>query len=90
MRIKLVIILLFVLIGTASAQTTAFNYQGNLSELGMAANGNYLLQFEIYDAAVGGNQIGATSAFDGTNIWVSICSTNHVVRLPVFRQILHR
>lgn len=33
MKIKVLLILLFVLIGTASAQTTAFNYQGNLSEV---------------------------------------------------------
>lgn len=43
-----------------SAQTTAFNYQGRLTDAGVPANGSYLLQFKLFDAAAGGIQIGAT------------------------------
>lgn len=55
-----ILITIFLFAISVSAQTTAFNYQGNLSNGGSPANGSYLLQFELYDAAVGGNQVGAT------------------------------
>jgi len=42
---------------TAVAQGTAFTYQGQLSAGANAANGLYDLQFVLYDALSGGNQI---------------------------------
>ncbi|HUR98468.1 MAG TPA: tail fiber domain-containing protein [Pyrinomonadaceae bacterium] len=48
------------LTGAAFGQTSSFNYQGKLTETGAAANGSYQFQFKLYDAAVGGAQIGAT------------------------------
>ncbi|HVO25089.1 MAG TPA: hypothetical protein VMW56_15830 [Candidatus Margulisiibacteriota bacterium] len=44
----------------APAQTTLFTYQGQLTDAGAPANGNYDLQFALFDAAAGGTQIGAT------------------------------
>jgi hypothetical protein len=44
----------------AFAQTTAFNYQGRLTDAGSPANGNYQMQFKLFDALSGGSQIGAT------------------------------
>lgn len=41
-----------------AAVGSGFNYQGELLEAGAAANGNYDFSFGLYDAAVGGNQIG--------------------------------
>jgi hypothetical protein len=46
--------------GAARAQTTSFSYQGRLTDGGTAANGNYDLQFALFDSAAGGAQIGAT------------------------------
>ncbi|PYS38567.1 MAG: hypothetical protein DMF71_16645 [Acidobacteria bacterium] len=51
------------------AQTTAFTYQGRLTDGGTPANGNYDLQFTLWDSASGGSQIGATQNF--SNIGVS-------------------
>ncbi|MDQ4120960.1 MAG: hypothetical protein M3209_05900 [Acidobacteriota bacterium] len=45
---------------TAFTQTTAFTYQGRLSDNAIAANGSYQMQFALYDAAANGNQIGST------------------------------
>jgi hypothetical protein len=45
---------------SAMAQTTSFSYQGRLNNGGMSANGQYDLQFRLYDAIAGGMQIGAT------------------------------
>lgn len=46
----------------ANAQTTAFTYQGRLTDAGNPANGNFDLQFKLFDTAtVGtGTQQGAT------------------------------
>jgi hypothetical protein len=47
--------------GTASAQTpqgSGFTYQGRLADAGSPADGAFDFQFILYDAAVGGSQIG--------------------------------
>ena len=44
----------------ALAQSTAFTYQGRLTDGGSAANGNYDMQFRLYDAASAGSQVGST------------------------------
>lgn len=43
----------------ALAQTTAFTYQGWLTDSGSPANGNYDLRFALYDAATAGNAVGS-------------------------------
>jgi hypothetical protein len=43
---------------TLQAQGTAFTYQGQLLDTGATANGLYDLQFIIYDANVGGDEVG--------------------------------
>src|SRR5215218_88248 len=48
------------LTGAAFGQTSSFNYQGKLTETGASANGSYQFQFKLFDAAVGGAQIGST------------------------------
>lgn len=47
-------------VGLSTAQTTAFSYQGKLTDAGSPANGNYDLQFKLFDALTGGTQQGAT------------------------------
>jgi hypothetical protein len=44
---------------TAPAQTTAFTYQGKLTDNGAAQN-TYQMQFALFDAPAGGSQIGGT------------------------------
>lgn len=46
--------------GSVWAQTTAFTYQGKLTDAGNPANGNYDLQFKLFDALAAGTQQGAT------------------------------
>src|SRR6059058_5507476 len=50
--------------GRALAQTTAFTYQGRLTDGGTPANGNYDLQFTLWDSASGGSQIGSTQTIN--------------------------
>src|SRR6266702_5324209 len=50
------------------AQTTAFTYQGRLTDGGTSANGNYDLQFALWDSASGGSQIGSTQALPAVQV----------------------
>src|SRR6266704_5741651 len=53
---------------SASAQTTAFTYQGRLTDGGTPANGNYDLQFALWDSLGGGSQIGSTQALPAVQV----------------------
>ena len=67
-RILLTVILLLVGVTHVWAQQTAFTYQGKLTDGGIAANGNYDLQFALFDAADGPNQIGQTRTLSGVPV----------------------
>lgn len=60
--ISLVILLIALAFPTlfAAQVTTAFNFQGRLNDGSSPANGQYDLQFKLFDAVVGGSQIGST------------------------------
>jgi hypothetical protein len=51
-------------VSTAFAQTTSFTYQGRLTDGGTAANGNYDLQFALFDSLSGGGQVGSTQTLN--------------------------
>jgi hypothetical protein len=57
----LVAVALSVLLGTsiAIAQASSFTYQGRLTDGGTPANGNYDLQFALFDSLSGGAQVGS-------------------------------
>lgn len=58
---NLILSLLLLWLGSASrmrAQSSAFTYQGQLSNAGQPANGDYDLRVALYDAAMGGGQVG--------------------------------
>src|SRR5437867_9573645 len=49
---------------SAFAQASSFNYQGRLTDGGTAANGNYDLQFALFDSLSGGAQVGSTQTLN--------------------------
>ena len=51
---------LLICASATQAQTTTFTYQGQLNDNGAPANGNFDMQFKLYDAVTAGNQIGST------------------------------
>jgi hypothetical protein len=61
-RTHFVCALVLILIGVAgaSAQSSSFTYQGRLTDGGTPANGNYDLQFALWDNVSGGTQVGST------------------------------
>lgn len=50
---------------STTAQSTAFSFQGNLSDGPVPANGNYDFEFRLFDALAGGNQLGPSVARNG-------------------------
>ena len=53
--------LVLVLASVAYAQSSEFSYQGSLTQNGSPANGNFYLEFTLFDAAAGGNQVGSAN-----------------------------
>jgi hypothetical protein len=53
------------LAATARAQTSAFTYQGKLTDTSAAANGQYDFTFRLFDSESNGTQIGANAACNG-------------------------
>ena len=62
MKHQLVILFILALTGFASAQSTAFTYQGHLMDAGASANGNYDLQFTLKNALTAGATVGTPQA----------------------------
>jgi hypothetical protein len=65
----------------ALAQTTAFTYQGNLTDGGSTANGNYDLQFTLWDALTGGTQQPQPSTVTVTRSSVAVANGVFTVQL---------
>ena len=54
---------------SAFAQTdTTFTYQGSLAESGQPANGSFNIDFSLWDALSGGNQVGSSVMFNGLSV----------------------
>src|ERR1043166_1408873 len=64
-RTILLIAILICSVLADAAQTTAFTYQGKLTDNTAPASGSYQMQFSLWDASLGGTQIGPTLTFDG-------------------------
>ena len=58
-------LLVVLIVGAVSAQTTEFTYQGSLKDGATAANGNHDFEFALFDAVSGGTQLGATQTQKG-------------------------
>jgi len=62
--------------GLAQAQTSAFTYQGKLTDMNAAANGNYDFVFRLFDAAENGTQIGTDAVLDDVPVTGGIFTVN--------------
>src|SRR5262245_62719376 len=67
--LSVVVVLLAVAEGRAQTPLgTAFTYQGRLKDGGAPADGDYDMRFRLYDALVGGSQIGGEFGVDNVNV----------------------
>jgi len=57
-----------VLVYAASAQSTAFTYQGMLQDAGAPANGTYDVRLRLWDALSSGQQLGTTLCADNVPV----------------------
>ena len=55
-------------LSTLHAQGTAFTYQGRLNDNSAVAHGSYDLQFAIFDATIGGSQVGSKLTANGATV----------------------
>src|SRR5262245_8419435 len=69
-------LLILTIVSFSYGQMTAFTYQGKLTDNGNLANGNYDLQFKLFDALSGGNQQGATLTLISVAVSNGIFSVN--------------
>lgn len=74
-------LLLFIFSPVVSAQTTAFTYQGRLTDAATAAAGTYDFQFAVYDAASGGTQQPQPSPITVTRTGVPVTNGVFTVQL---------
>src|SRR6266540_3132234 len=65
-------ILWLLVTSSANAQGSAFSYQGKLTDAGNPANGNYDLQFALWDSNGGGTQIGTTQTLNAVSVSAGI------------------
>jgi len=68
----------------ASAQGTAFTYQGQLNAGGKPANGNFDLQLALFNAASNGNQVGLTVTNLGVGVTNGLFTTTMDFGVGVF------
>ena len=54
------------------AQSTSFTYQGRLTDGATAANGNYDLQFALFDSLAAGAQVGSTQTISSVSVSAGI------------------
>ena len=59
-RLQWSVLLVGISLRAATAQTTAFTYQGRLADGGNPANGVYALQFSVFDGPTNGMQLGGS------------------------------
>ncbi len=52
----------------ASAQSTLFTYQGELTSAGQAASGAHDIRFKLFDTAAGGTQVGSTICVNNVQV----------------------
>lgn len=68
MRFVAVVIASVVAASVASAQSTAFSYQGQLRSNGAPANGVHDFRFRLFDAPSGGSLIGSSQCADNISV----------------------
>ena len=65
-------LLLSIVITSSQAQSTAFTYQGRLTDSGASANGNYDLRFALFDNLTNGTQIGSTQTISAVSVTAGV------------------
>jgi hypothetical protein len=81
---SIVSLAMLALVAGANSQTTAFNYQGQLTDGGNPANGSFQMQFKLFDSAAAGSQTGSTISDVAVNVTNGTFSTKLDFGAPAF------
>ncbi len=76
LRLFAVAIIVFAFCSSAFAQSTDFSYQGNLTNTGSPANGQFDFEFALFESQLGGPQVGSTLNRTGITVTNGIFSVN--------------
>jgi hypothetical protein len=68
MKRRIFTVLLLATPSLALAQSSAFTYQGRLTDAGTAAGGLHDFRFRLYDSPTGGAQVGSTQCVDNLQV----------------------
>src|SRR5687768_6295096 len=79
-------IFLSLIVGAAitNAQTSAFTYQGKLTDGGVPASGTYDMRFRLFDAGADGTQVGTTFFANGVQALAGIFNVELDFGAPAF------
>ncbi len=75
-KLTIIFTALVLFAASVAAQTTEFTYQGQLQTSSAPATGSYDFEFLLFDASVGGSQVGATLTRNGVAVANGIFSVN--------------
>src|SRR5215510_12299838 len=67
-NILLIVLTVILSGGAVFGQTSGFTYQGRLTDGGIPANGNYDLQFALFDSLSGATQVGSTQTIPNVSV----------------------
>lgn len=83
-RSLMLVTMLLIFAASARAQTTAITYQGRLTDAGASANGQFDLQFKLFNIVSAGAQQGATIVRDDVQVANGVFTVTLDFGTPVF------
>lgn len=75
-RLSLLALVIGLCANFSLGQTSVFTYQGKLTDMSAAANGQYDFTFRLHDAASGGTQIGTDAFLDNVPVAGGVFTVN--------------
>ena len=70
------LVTIFLIFASVQAQSTSFTYQGRLADSGTPTNGNYDLQFALWNSSSGGGQVGSTQTINSVAVSNGVFTVN--------------
>jgi len=74
--VSMSLVLVVCLVSSATAQSTGFTYQGRVADSGTPVNGNYDLQFALWNSLSGGAQVGSTQTLNAVAVSNGVFTVN--------------
>lgn len=86
-RLFLFLLLVFTLSRAALAQTSAFTYQGKLTDGGNPANGQYDIVFKLFDIDIGGTELAPQQLIENVQVTNGVFTVELSFDFPPFTNV---